>query len=102
MLLHFYETDPIPVPLETKDGSADNGLVELLAIDNQGTFLALERSFTQGVSNNIRLYEVSVQGATDISGVEMLNEEGEQIDVDATVYKRLLVNFDDLDGYHSR
>ncbi|MDJ0590598.1 MAG: esterase-like activity of phytase family protein [Pleurocapsa sp. MO_226.B13] len=63
----LYETDPIPVPPETDDGFADNGLVELLAIDNQGTFLALERSFTEGVGNNIRLYEVNIQGATDLS-----------------------------------
>ena len=92
----LYETDPIPVPPET-DGSADNGLVELLAIDNQGSFLALERSFTEEVGNSIRLYEVNLQGATDINGVEsLLDEDGELIDIDATVSKRLLVDFSEL------
>ncbi|MEL7075050.1 MAG: phytase [Cyanobacteria bacterium J06582_2] len=93
----LYQTDPIPVPPETEDGFADNGLVELLALDNQGTFLALERSFTAGVGNNIRLYEISLQGATNISSVDsLLDEAGEAIAVDTPVEKRLLLDFDDL------
>ena len=93
----LYETDPIPVPPDPENGFANNGLVELLAIDNTGSFLALERSFASGVGYNIRLYEVNIQGATDISGVDsLLNEEGEQIDVDATVSKGLLLDFSDL------
>ncbi|MEO1673169.1 MAG: phytase, partial [Cyanobacteria bacterium J06631_2] len=93
----LYETDPIPVPPEIEDGFADNGLVELLAVDDAGTFLALERSFTAGVGNNIRLYEINLQGATDISGVDsLLDENGEVIDVDTPVSKRLLLDFDDL------
>ncbi len=53
-----YETDPIvdaPVPA---NGFATNGLVELLALDDFGTFLALERSFSVGVGNDVRLYEI--------------------------------------------
>ncbi len=93
----LYETDAIPVPPDPEDGFADNGLVELLAIDNTGSFLALERSFASGVGYNIRLYEVNIQGATDISGVDsLLNEDGEQIDVDETVSKKLLLDFSDL------
>ncbi|MDJ0745337.1 MAG: phytase [Xenococcaceae cyanobacterium MO_167.B27] len=93
----LYETDAIPVPPDPADSFADNGLVELLAIDNTGTLLALERSFAVGVGNNIRLYEINLQGATNISSVEgLLNEEGEITDVDAIVSKRLLVDFSDL------
>ncbi|MBE9045634.1 phytase [Pleurocapsales cyanobacterium LEGE 10410] len=92
----LYETDAIPVPPESEDGFADNGLVELLAIDNTGTFLALERSFTEGVGNNIRLYQVNLQGATDLSSVDSLLDEGETIDVDAVAQKELLLDFNDL------
>jgi myo-inositol-hexaphosphate 3-phosphohydrolase len=93
----LYETDSIPVPPESTEGFADNGLVELLAIDNTGTLLALERSFTEGVGNNIRLYEVNLQGATDVSDVEgLLNENGDITDVDAIASKRLLLDFSDL------
>ncbi|MEO0835789.1 MAG: phytase, partial [Cyanobacteria bacterium J06642_3] len=72
-------------------------LVELLAIDNQGTFLALERSFSVGAGNDIRLYEASIKGATDISGVDsLLDENGELIEVDAIVEKELILDFSDL------
>ena len=47
-----------------------NGLVDLLAIDNRGTLLALERSFAQGVGNTIKIYEITLQGATDISTID--------------------------------
>jgi len=47
-----------------------NGLVELLPLDNLGTMLALERSFSvgaPGLGNTIWLYEIDTQGATDVS-----------------------------------
>ncbi|MEM7592979.1 MAG: phytase, partial [Cyanobacteria bacterium P01_A01_bin.83] len=93
----LYEIDPIPVAPDPVDGFADNGLVELLALDNEGTLLALERSFAEGVGNNIRLYETSIKGATDISGVDsLLDEEGEAIEVDAIAEKELILDFSDL------
>lgn len=49
-----------------------NGLVELLALDNAGTFLAMERSFSVGAGNTVWLYEISTAGATDVSGEESL------------------------------
>lgn len=87
----FYETDPIPVAPNPADGFADNGLVELLAVDNEGTFLALERSFTVEIGNNIRLYEIDLSGETDITGVDSLSET----DI-TSVEKELLLDFGDL------
>ncbi|MBW4674419.1 MAG: phytase [Desmonostoc geniculatum HA4340-LM1] len=76
---------------------ADNGLVDLLAIDNRGTLLALERSFAQGVGNTIKIYEVSLQGATDISFYDSLNNlSAEQLAAIAPTQKRLLLNLNDL------
>jgi 3-phytase len=52
-----------------------NGLVELLPLDNAGTMLALERSFSVGAphtGNTIWLYEISTRGATDVSGEDPL------------------------------
>ncbi|MGK7951779.1 MAG: phytase [Xenococcaceae cyanobacterium] len=93
----LYFTDPIAAPPDPADSFANNGLVELLAIDNTGTFLALERSFSAGVGNNLKLYEVNIQGATDISNVQRLtNRDGELKDVDAVAEKRLLLDFSDL------
>ncbi len=59
-------TDPVP------PGSfATNGLVDMLAIDDT-RLIAVERSFSTGVGNAIKLYEVSLDGATDVSASDTL------------------------------
>lgn len=68
---YVYNVDPVasaPIPA----GSfATNGLVELLAV-GPGQFIAVERSFSNGVGNAIRLYLASLAGATDVSGLTSL------------------------------
>ena len=72
---YVYVVNPVaeaPVP---PDQFRVNGLVELLPLDNLGTMLALERSFSvgaPGLGNTIWLYEISTQDATDVSGYEAL------------------------------
>jgi 3-phytase len=70
-----------------------NGLVELLPLDSLGTMLALERSFSvgaEGGGNTIWLYEISTQGATDVSGkFSLLNETF------TPVTKRLILNVEE-------
>ena len=93
---YVYVVNPVaetPVP-ETQ--FRVNGLVELLPLDNLGTMLALERSFSvgaEGGGNTIWLYEIETQGATDVSDkFSLLNE------VFAPVTKRLILNVEtDLD-----
>lgn len=53
---------------------ATNGLVELLAIGEQ-QFLAVERSFSTGVGNTIKLYFADAGAATDVSGLADLDGE---------------------------
>ena len=65
---YVYVVDPVadvPVPPTQFRVS---GLVELLPLDNVGTMLALERSFSVGVGNTVRLHQIRTQGATDVSG----------------------------------
>lgn len=88
----LYITDAVAATPNPAGSFNTNGLVELLALDNNGTFLSLERSFSNGVGNTIKLYETSILGATDIRGIDSLNG----VDVDAAAQKRLLLNFDDL------
>lgn len=66
-----YVVDPIPVG---DLGSGDNGLVEMQALDDSGTFLSMERSFVSGFGNTIRLFETSYAGATDVAGVSDLDD----------------------------
>ncbi|MEA5583318.1 phytase [Nodularia harveyana UHCC-0300] len=103
---YLYITDPIakaPIP---SDGFADSGLVDLLAIDNRGTLLAVERSFAIGQGNTIQIYEVSLQGATDINTIDSLSSlSSEELAAIRPTQKRLLLNLDDLslpnsDGNH--
>lgn len=48
------------------------GLVELVALGGD-QLLALERGFTAGVGNTVRVYRVSATGAPDVSGVASLS-----------------------------
>jgi uncharacterized repeat protein (TIGR01451 family) len=93
-----YITDPVAVAPTPTTAFSTNGLVDLLAIDNRGTMLALERSFSSGAAgtgNTIKIYEISLQGAQDVSGLDSLNllalPTGPR-----PVQKRLLLNLDDL------
>jgi len=96
----LYNTDSVSLPPNPGTGFNTNGLVELLALDSRGTLLALERSFSVGVpgtGNTIKLYEIQLEGASDISGINSLNALS-PTDLAALkpVQKRLLVNFDNL------
>jgi myo-inositol-hexaphosphate 3-phosphohydrolase len=97
---YLYITDPVAVPPNPADGFNTNGLVDLQAIDNRGTLLALERSFSSGVpgtGNTIKIYEISLQGATDISTIDSLDNLSEtQLAAIQPAQKRLLLNLDSL------
>ena len=90
-----YEVEPIPKASNPIGGFADNGLVELLAIDNNGTLLSLERSFAVGVGNTVKLYQIQTQGALDVSSFDDLfwKAENTRFAIDSPVKKTLLVDF---------
>ncbi len=101
---YVYPVDPIAVPPEPAGAYADSGLVELLALDNQGTLIALERSFSIGAEDRGytgKLYLTTTQGATDVSGVAALpraEEDGEvEALVDEVLQKELLVDLAEFD-----
>lgn len=66
------ETVYITNPVVDKGITADNGLVELIALDNEGQFLALERSYALGIGNTVQLVLTSTVGATNVSGLDAL------------------------------
>ncbi|BAZ20355.1 phytase [Kalymmatonema gypsitolerans NIES-4073] len=102
---YLYNTDAIAlwaapsgsIAAPPTTGSGDNGLVDLLALDNRGSLLALERSFSAGVGNTIKIYEVSLQGATDIKYYDSLNNlSTEQLADIKPAEKRLVLNLNSL------
>jgi hypothetical protein len=85
-----YVTDPVPVPPSLPFMFHTNGLVELLAADNN-QLLALERAYTLGVGNSIRLYLIDLSQASDVSMIESL--DGAEY---RPVAKSLVLNLDSL------
>ena len=66
----IYQTEPVS-PFLNLTGKFVSGLPDLLALDNQGHFLSLERSFT-GLGFAIFLFQVSLEGADDIHKIDSL------------------------------
>ncbi len=66
-----YEIDSLP---EQPEASATIGISEILAVSDS-TFLVVERASIETLTTTryfIRIYEASVEGATDISGIDAL------------------------------
>lgn len=100
---YVYEVDPIAAESDPADAFADSGLVELIALDNQGTLLALERSFSTGGQDRGftgKLYLARTQGATNVidqPSIPTGEDDGElAINVDSVVQKELLLDLGDL------
>lgn len=88
----LYLTEPVAAPLKVLD-IFSSGLVDLLALDNQGHFLSLERSFI-GLGYIIRLFEVSLEGADNIQDIDSLTTV--DINTIKPVQKHLLLDFHTL------
>jgi 3-phytase len=92
---YVYVVNPVAEIPNPPDAFRVNGLVELLPLDNLGTMLALERSFSvgaEGLGNTIWLYEISTQGATDVSQYDSLVQPPVNFD---PVTKRLILDVEE-------
>lgn len=83
---YFYPLDPPPLH------ATSHGLVELLAVDQGGHFLSLERSRGQ-LGFNVRIFQMSSGGATDTSQIASLKGELKGIE---PVKKKLLLDLNEL------
>ncbi|WP_287128124.1 esterase-like activity of phytase family protein [Candidatus Cyanaurora vandensis] len=90
----LYRTEPVAQPPIPAGTFSTSGLVELLAVDDEGTFLALERSFSTGVGNSVKLFEISLTPATDISGNASLSTT--ELNNITPVRKRLVLDLNTL------
>ncbi|QKQ74786.1 esterase-like activity of phytase family protein [Nostoc sp. TCL240-02] len=89
----LYQTEPVS-PFLNLTGKFASGLPDLLALDNQGHFLSLERSFT-GLGFAISLFQVSLEGADDIYQINsLLTVDSKNI---KPVQKKLLLDLRTLD-----
>ncbi len=63
---HLYALEPTPT------GATFHGLVELLALDNGGHFLSLERTFSPGQGITAKLFQVNTGSASNVSTLAIL------------------------------
>lgn len=89
-----YRLDAIPAAPDPPDASADNGISELLAVD-RNRYLVVERSFSSGVGNSIRVYEIDTRGAENV-----LHRRSLRTGHVRPVRKRLLVDLGELGLRH--
>ncbi|MEU4571134.1 esterase-like activity of phytase family protein [Nonomuraea sp. NPDC023979] len=90
---YAYPIDPLPAAPVPPTGATDSGVSELLAIDDH-RYLALERSWIEGVDYRVKLYEIDLRGATDVLPRRSL-ADGRSY---RPVRKRLVYDFSDLRG----
>lgn len=89
----LYITEPIAAAPSSANAFSTNGLVELLGLDDN-RLLALERSFSVGAGNSIKLFEVSLEGATNIQEIDNLSQGMPGV---SPVTKKLLLDLSTLD-----
>ncbi|TDD39347.1 esterase-like activity of phytase family protein [Nonomuraea terrae] len=71
---YAYPLDPLPAAPNPPTGQSDSGVSEILAVDER-RYLALERSWIEGVGYRVKLYEIDLRGATDVLGRQYLGGE---------------------------
>lgn len=89
----LYQTQPV-TPLFNPTGKFASGLPELLALDNEGHFLSIERSFT-GLGFTVFLFQVDLDGATNIRNLDSIAKG--DISKIKPVKKKLLLDLRTLD-----
>ncbi|MDH3744365.1 MAG: esterase-like activity of phytase family protein [Acidobacteriota bacterium] len=87
---YLYRTEPVPHAPVPADAFRVNGLVELLAFD-ENRLLTLERAYSSGVGNHVRLFFVDLRTATNVLSVERLEQSGA-----TAVEKTFLLDFAEL------
>lgn len=70
---HVWRVEPVPDVPRPADAYRMNGISEIVALDRHHV-LVLERSFSVGVGNTVRLFLGDLDGATDVAGLESIQE----------------------------
>ncbi|MBY2985876.1 esterase-like activity of phytase family protein [Rhizobium leguminosarum] len=71
---YVYPVSPIP----KADGGNDNGMSEMLALDDH-RLLAVERSYAQGFGNSIEIMMMDLTDATDVSAIASLAKNDQRV-----------------------
>ncbi|WP_377473566.1 MAG: esterase-like activity of phytase family protein [Microcoleus anatoxicus] len=88
----LYITEPLPAGANPVGKFTTNGLVDLLAID-ENRLVSLERGFSLETGTSIKLFEISLEKSDRIEGLESLKSRLSEV---YPAQKRLLLDFDTL------
>ncbi|CAH1660546.1 Phytase-like domain-containing protein [Hyphomicrobiales bacterium] len=96
-----YVTDPIRMAPAKAGGFADNGVSDILALD-EGSLLVMERGYSAGKGNDVRLYRTDRRNATDVSAIDALSGAnwtplGKTLVLDLATLGVALDNFEGMD-----
>ena len=72
---HLYQVGPVPDEPRPATAFSTNGISEILALDEK-RLLVVERSFSVGVGNRVRIFLVDLEGAANVLGTQGLGELG--------------------------
>jgi hypothetical protein len=75
---YVYPISPIPQAAAKAGGGNDNGMSDIVALDDH-RLLAVERSYAQGFGNNVKLFMLDLDGATDVSAIASLAGTEERV-----------------------
>ncbi len=87
-----YITEPLPAGANPVGKLTSNGLVDLLAIDNN-RLLSLERAFSLETGTTIRIFEISLEKSDRIEAIESLKSRLGEV---SPAQKRLLLDLETL------
>ncbi len=87
-----YITEPLPPGANPVGKLTTNGLVDLLAID-ENRLLSLERAFSLETGTVVRLFEISLEKGDRIEGLESLKSRLSEV---SSAQKRLLLDLETL------
>jgi hypothetical protein len=88
----LYVTEPLPADANPEGKFTTNGLVDLVAID-ENRLLSLERAFSLETGNTIKLFEISTEKADRIEGLDSLKSRLSEV---SPAQKRLLLDLETL------
>lgn len=89
---YLYLIDPVPDEPRPPSAFRTNGVSEIVSID-ENRLLVVERAFSAGVGNRVRLYLVDLRHADDIQSIEALADYSAMV---RPLPKTLLADLDDL------
>jgi hypothetical protein len=75
---YVYNISPIPQAATKPEGGNDNGMSELVALDDH-RLIGIERSYAQGFGNNVKLMMMDLTDATDVSAIASLAKTDQRV-----------------------